>query len=121
MHIDQSILDKVNEWLTPTFDNDTQNQIKEMMTTSPKNLEESFYKNLEFGIKNILEEYLQEKGYNLEEETLVLSEEGDESTVDDEEVSETIPSVSVAERYLLLRKRWWASSRRRNTIARSVV
>jgi phosphomannomutase len=49
MHIDQSILDKVNEWLTPTFDNDTQNQIKEMMTTSPKNLEESFYKNLEFG------------------------------------------------------------------------
>jgi phosphomannomutase len=39
----------VNEWLTPTFDNDTQNQIKEMMTTSPKNLEESFYKNLEFG------------------------------------------------------------------------
>ena len=49
MHIDQSILDKVNEWLTPTFDNDTQKQIKEMMTTSPKNLEESFYKNLEFG------------------------------------------------------------------------
>lgn len=49
MHIDQSILDKVNEWLTPTFDNDTQNQIKEMMTTAPKNLEESFYKNLEFG------------------------------------------------------------------------
>ncbi|MFN4027833.1 MAG: phospho-sugar mutase [Flavobacterium sp.] len=49
MHIDKVILDKVNEWLTPTFDNETQNQIKEMMTTSPKNLEESFYKNLEFG------------------------------------------------------------------------
>ncbi len=49
MHIEQAILDKVNEWLTPTFDVDTQNQIKEMMTTSPKNLEESFYKNLEFG------------------------------------------------------------------------
>lgn len=49
MHIDKAILDKVNEWLTPTFDQDTQNQIKEMMTTSPKNLEESFYKNLEFG------------------------------------------------------------------------
>ena len=49
MHIDQHILDKVNEWLTPTFDQETQNQIKEMMTTSPKNLEESFYKNLEFG------------------------------------------------------------------------
>lgn len=49
MHIDKVILDKVNEWLTPTFDNETQNQIKEMMTTAPKNLEESFYKNLEFG------------------------------------------------------------------------
>lgn len=49
MHIEQNILDKVNEWLTPAFDVDTQNQIKEMMTTSPKNLEESFYKNLEFG------------------------------------------------------------------------
>ena len=49
MHIDQSILDKVNEWLTPTFDNKTQDAIKEMMTSSPKDLEESFYKNLEFG------------------------------------------------------------------------
>src|SRR6476620_3608182 len=49
MHIEQNILEKVNEWLTPTFDQKTQNQIKEMMTTSPKNLEESFYKNLEFG------------------------------------------------------------------------
>ena len=49
MHIEQNILDKVNEWLTPTFDNDTQEKIKEMMTSSPKDLEESFYKNLEFG------------------------------------------------------------------------
>ena len=49
MHIEQNILDKVNEWLTPSFDKETQDQIIEMMTTSPKNLEESFYKNLEFG------------------------------------------------------------------------
>jgi phosphoglucomutase len=49
MHIEQNILDKVNEWLTPTFDEQTQEAIKEMMTTSPKELEESFYKNLEFG------------------------------------------------------------------------
>jgi phosphomannomutase len=49
MHIEKNILDKVNEWLTPTFDQKTQNEITEMMTTSPKNLEESFYKNLEFG------------------------------------------------------------------------
>ena len=39
----------MNEWLTPTFDQKTQDEIKEMMTSSPKNLEESFYKNLEFG------------------------------------------------------------------------
>ena len=49
MHIEQNILDKVNEWLTPSFDQKTQDEIKEMMTSSPKNLEESFYKNLEFG------------------------------------------------------------------------
>ena len=49
MHIDPNILDKVNEWLTPTFDSQTQESIKEMMTSSPKELEESFYKNLEFG------------------------------------------------------------------------
>ena len=49
MDIEQSILDKVNVWLTPDFDTDTQNAIKEMMTSSPKELEESFYKNLEFG------------------------------------------------------------------------
>ncbi|MFY7957583.1 MAG: phospho-sugar mutase [Flavobacterium macrobrachii] len=49
MHIEQSILDKVNEWLTPVFDQETQEKIKEMMTSSPKDLEESFYKNLEFG------------------------------------------------------------------------
>ena len=49
MHIEKNILDKVNEWLTPTFDQKTQDEIKEMMTSSPINLEESFYKNLEFG------------------------------------------------------------------------
>lgn len=49
MNIEQTILDKVNEWLTPTFDNKTQETIKELMTSSPKDLEESFYKNLEFG------------------------------------------------------------------------
>lgn len=49
MHIEKNILDKVNIWLTPTFDQETQNAITEMMTSSPKELEESFYKNLEFG------------------------------------------------------------------------
>ena len=49
MHIEQVILDKVNEWLTPTFDQATQDAINEMMTSAPKELEDSFYKNLEFG------------------------------------------------------------------------
>jgi len=49
MEIPQNILAAVNEWLTPTFDAATQEAIKEMMTSSPKELEESFYKNLEFG------------------------------------------------------------------------
>ncbi|MEZ4837878.1 phospho-sugar mutase [Flavobacterium sp.] len=49
MYIPDNILKKVNEWLTPTFDNTTQEEIKKMMTSSPKELEESFYKNLEFG------------------------------------------------------------------------
>jgi len=49
MEIKQNILDAVNEWLTPTFDKATQEAVKELMTTSPKELEESFYKDLEFG------------------------------------------------------------------------
>ena len=49
MDIKQNILDAVNEWLTPTFDNETHAAIKVLMTTSSKELEESFYKNLEFG------------------------------------------------------------------------
>lgn len=49
MYIPQNILDAVNQWLTPIFDAQTQEQIKELMTTSPKELEDSFYKNLEFG------------------------------------------------------------------------
>lgn len=49
MEIKQNILDAANEWLTPTFDSETQEAVKTMMKTSPKDLEESFYKNLEFG------------------------------------------------------------------------
>ena len=49
MHIEQDILNKVNEWLTPTFDQQTQAEIEKMMTSAPKALEDSFYKNLEFG------------------------------------------------------------------------
>jgi phosphoglucomutase len=49
MDIKKNILDRVNEWLTPTFDQQTQDAILSLMTSSPIDLEESFYKNLEFG------------------------------------------------------------------------
>ena len=49
MQIEQHILDKVNEWLTPVFDADTHTEIKKLMTSSPEELKESFYQNLDFG------------------------------------------------------------------------
>jgi len=49
IHIEPQILEKVNGWLTPTFDTETQEEIKELITSNPKELKESFYKNLEFG------------------------------------------------------------------------
>lgn len=49
MYIAPAILEKVNEWLSPVFDDQTHDEIKEMMTSLPKVLEDSFYKNLEFG------------------------------------------------------------------------
>ena len=49
MYIPQNILDALNVWLTPTFDSATQDAVRELMTTAPKDMEESFYKNLEFG------------------------------------------------------------------------
>jgi len=49
MHIEKPVLDRVNEWLTPGFDRETREKIEDLMTSNPKELEESFYKNLEFG------------------------------------------------------------------------
>lgn len=49
IYIKPEILERVNAWLTPTFDNATQEAIKTMIASDPKGLEESFYKDLEFG------------------------------------------------------------------------
>ncbi len=43
------ILKKAKSWLTPTFDQETQNAVNNLIANNPKELEESFYKNLEFG------------------------------------------------------------------------
>ncbi len=49
IYIKPEILERVNSWLTPTFDEQTKIDIKELLASDPKELEESFYKNLEFG------------------------------------------------------------------------
>ena len=40
----QDLLNKVNHWLTETFDNDTKDIITTLLKSNPKELEESFYK-----------------------------------------------------------------------------
>ncbi|MEH6535715.1 MAG: phospho-sugar mutase [Psychroserpens sp.] len=48
-HIEPQLLERVNTWLTPTFDQETQNHIKDLIANKTSELQESFYKNLEFG------------------------------------------------------------------------
>ncbi|WP_338359961.1 phospho-sugar mutase [Yeosuana marina] len=48
-HIEPELLERVNAWLTPAFDKETQDQIKETIALNPEGLKESFYKDLEFG------------------------------------------------------------------------
>ena len=49
IHIEPKILERINTWLTPTFDEDTQKTIKDSIANNPKDIQESFYKDLEFG------------------------------------------------------------------------
>jgi phosphoglucomutase len=49
IHIAPEILERVNTWLTPTFDVSTQQTIKDMIAHDPEGLEDSFYRSLEFG------------------------------------------------------------------------
>ncbi|NNE33142.1 MAG: phospho-sugar mutase [Winogradskyella sp.] len=49
MYIKPEILKRVNSWQTPAFDEETQKKIKDTIASDPKGLEESFYKDLEFG------------------------------------------------------------------------
>lgn len=48
-HIKPEILAKANTWLTSIFDNETQQSIKDFIANNPNELEDSFYKDLEFG------------------------------------------------------------------------
>ena len=49
IYIEPEILKRINTWLTPTFDEDTQAIIKDSIANNPKDIQESFYKDLEFG------------------------------------------------------------------------
>ncbi len=49
IYIEPKILERINTWLTPSFDEDTQTFIKNSIANNPKDLQESFYKDLEFG------------------------------------------------------------------------
>ena len=48
-HIEPQLLERVNTWLTPTFDDETKNYIKKLIANDTKKLQDSFYKDLEFG------------------------------------------------------------------------
>ncbi len=48
-HTSTDILEIANQWLTSTFDEETQLKIKELINNNPEELKESFYKSLEFG------------------------------------------------------------------------
>jgi phosphoglucomutase len=45
----KDILDKATEWLTSTFDTETQTEIQELITNNPEDLADRFYKDMEFG------------------------------------------------------------------------
>lgn len=47
--LDPTLLKRVNVWLTPTFDNHTQDKIKHLIANDPLGLDDAFYKNLAFG------------------------------------------------------------------------
>jgi phosphoglucomutase len=47
--MDAATLKNIEVWLTGNYDADTKAQIKKLQETNPADLEESFYKNLEFG------------------------------------------------------------------------
>ena len=47
--IEPNILERINTWLTPSFDAETQDFIKKSIALNPQEIQESFYKDLEFG------------------------------------------------------------------------
>ncbi len=51
--MDEMVTKRANAWLTGSYDEETKAQVKALLDNDPKELEESFYKNLEFGTGGI--------------------------------------------------------------------
>lgn len=49
IYIEPKILERINTWLTPTFDQETQAKIKDSIALHPEEIQDAFYKDLEFG------------------------------------------------------------------------
>ena len=47
--MEQSTISKIKQWLEGNYDEDTKSAIKSLQESSPKDLEDAFYRNLEFG------------------------------------------------------------------------
>ena len=47
--MEKSIIEKAKEWLEPLYDRQTRDEVRRLMEEDPALLEDSFYKNLEFG------------------------------------------------------------------------
>lgn len=47
--IDQTVLDKANQWLEGHYDEETKKAVRDMMENNPQELVEAFYRDLEFG------------------------------------------------------------------------
>jgi len=49
MEIEKTILDRANNWLSGSFDDETKNLVKQLIDSNPVELTDSFYRDLEFG------------------------------------------------------------------------
>jgi phosphoglucomutase len=47
--MDEIVNQQVKQWLAGNYDEETKSQVKTLLDTNPKELEDAFYKNLEFG------------------------------------------------------------------------
>jgi phosphoglucomutase len=47
--MDSNTLKRIEEWKSPAFDEETRNEVNKMQESNPAELEDAFYRNLEFG------------------------------------------------------------------------